>query len=211
MPLDVTKIKYHMDLPQFQQILKEIYENYTTGDWESEDLRKEYLLGDLFQFTYLQGVYLAADTREPGTDAVDVVYSAIINGRDSWDMALAFYKENMHLEINPAFYMLGVRELFNGDSKADYDVALSKAFDRVINEAMDTLKKAIEVHEEVKPEDVPDDIDEEAFVRFFEAFKDIKSFRRDRNAYDTDEQKVLHDELMSIYYSILKSGGSING
>ncbi|MDE6039950.1 MAG: hypothetical protein K2F99_00085, partial [Muribaculaceae bacterium] len=62
----------------------------------------------------------------------------------------------------------------------------------------------------VNPDDVAPAMNPEVLGQFFTAFRDLKSFHRDREAYDTDEEKSMHDELMQLYYSILKSGGSNN-
>lgn len=211
MPQDsiVTAIKQVVSPEEFCIVLERIYGRYSTMDVSDEE-RKEYLLGDVFQFAYLQGVYTIADNPLIGEVYADTMYRVFNVGKVKWDEALAYYKENMKLDINPTFYMLGIRELFNSQSKLPFDQAMSAAFDRMIENAMSVIKNAIECHEEVNPDEVAPAVDPAVLGEFFTTFKDIKTFHRDREAYDTDEDKAKHDELMKLYYSLLKSGGSTN-
>lgn len=193
---------------QFLFEIDTIYQDLANSDAPDEE-REEKLLATVAGFSLLQGMEMTFD---PSGDRSDVMYEGFQAGSTRWEYARQYLYGTYSVEIHPVYYYLMIRGIYNQWSSLPFDVAMQNAFKKLMTVRQKEMEDLMCNHEAVNPDDVDTSIldDPETMKKFFENFKDLKEFHRDRNLYIDDEQRAKHDELMKIYHAMCKTNKEDN-
>lgn len=160
---------------------------------------------------YIQGMILAVENfkregrlNDPTLSKEERCLTAILCAQTRWEFAEVYCKNMLNLQINPIGLLIVLKRIAMDGSGED-DAAMSSAVDKAshileqkakgdlacISAQKDGVDQELEINAE------PNDISE-----FFALLEKIGTFYMDRTKYETDEQRELHDQIISIYRKI---------
>ena len=208
--IDVRKYQTVLDEETFLAVVDLIHRDCSQRDrgedrLSDEDVLVEFL-GTIAELSYMQGLVMMRSAKPCGVDVnmEDQIYESFQATSNRYEMARHYLYSTYQIELHPLFIMIFIRGLFDSRSALPYDTTMAKAFSRFIEVRENEIKQAFETNEVVSPDDIDPNanIDPDTFKNFFELFKELKEFHRNRNDYESDEARSMHDELMKLYYTI---------
>lgn len=160
---------------------------------------------------YIQGIQLAVENlkregklNDASVSSVDRQVMAILCGQTRWEFAEAYCKNLLGVQINPIGLLVVLKRISSDDS-GENDKVLSEAVDeaaRIIESQAKGDLASIGKPPETIPADIGINLESELIPTFFSLLEEIGTFYIDRDKYETDEQRELHDKIISIYQKI---------
>lgn len=177
----------------------------------SDDERDVAIMFHLGVLCYIQGVQLAVENlkregrlNDETVSHVDRQVMAILCGQTRWEFAEAYCKNLLNVQINPIGLLVVLKHIA-GENSGDGDKVLSAAVDeaaKIIESQAKGDLASIGKPQDVAPVNVGVNLESELIPTFFSLLEQIGTFYIDRDKYETDEQRKLHDEIISIYQKI---------
>jgi len=158
---------------------------------------------------YIQGVQLAVENLKRDGKINDANISrvqrqllAVLCAQTRWEFAETYCKNMLKLELNPLGLLVVLKHI-SSENTGDTDAELAEAVDQAATIIEDKAKG--ELASVSTPPQVPDigiNLNSDLIPEFFKLLEKIGTFYMDRDKYETDEQKELHDRIVAIYQKI---------
>lgn len=208
---DMNPRNYYMSIQDnetFLIVVDMIYTQHIHEDGDDED-KLLHILWDIAEFSCYQGAHMERSSKpDKGSIAPHDEMLAMFKAIDNrYTLARMYIKTHYDVEFSPLFIFTLFRTLFNSKSNAPYDVEMKIAYDNFVKIREDEVASALESHEKVNPETVPENCTVETLQEFFTTLNKLGKFLQNRDAYATDKERKLHDQIMTSYYTIIKQGG----
>lgn len=181
-----------------------------TDETPDQDQRAAIILAHAAQLCYNQGVATVIDRHTKAGDSISDmesdIYDALHAGQCAWEMVSKYYKDMLSIELHPLGMMTVLLVSINnsaGDESEEF-----RLLSRVIKQYLEDVEK--KEKEELKNVDVKpvpevensDKSDSELMIEYFKLMEEIGTFYHDRDRYDTEEKRELHDRIVAIFNKI---------
>lgn len=179
------------------------------ADGEARDLAILFHLGVL---CYIQGVQLAVENlkrdgklNDPSVSRIDRQVLSILCAQTRWEFADTYCRTMLEMTINPVGLLIVLKHIAD-EQEDDSDGELAQAVDvaaHIIEEKAQGELASVESRS--MPENITTITADETLVKeFFDLLEEIGTFYADRDKYETEEQKELHDRVVAAYQQIAK-------
>lgn len=202
-PLDMPAYLFHVD-----QIVDAIYRNPDV----LPDIRQPMIAMDLVILAYTQGSVVAAQ-ETPNWEqlsAKDRIRAMIKYATDRWRITADYCRDNMAIELHPAFLLEFLQQLCGSMSKDDsygtkarYVImgeVIAEEIQRLQKEAMEVIQ-SLKSRQEAAPGDAskPPEGKGNLLAEYIDLMQKIGTFHADWAEYETPEQLGYHNRILEIY------------
>ena len=112
--------------------------------------------------------------------------------------------EEHNIELHPAMVVVVLTSYVNSAEANDEQASVVRlGIERYVNLNLEELGDILARDDPAPavPEDLPEDSDD-LIVEYFRCLEELGTFRRDRSAYENDDQRLLHDRIVALYHRI---------
>lgn len=201
------------DLHEFNKteilVIAEQLINQTKLEYPNNDeAQASAILANLSILCYSQGMnYVVLNMnikKYPNRD--DIFADVIKEAQKRWEWIIAYCKDTLNIELHPLGMLFVLRFVTSGEHDL-YAPHVLAGIERVSRELDKKIAEDVKVAE-AKPVPEIDEFDGDIptlIMEYFKLLEEIGTFYRDRDKYETEEQKLLHDRIVAIYRKIGKS------
>ena len=162
-----------------------------------------WLLTDLATFVINQADLEYASEKGHENDTLDAACARVITiAQTIWSQMVNYLKDTRDVEIHP-LAMLHVLLGACKEDQSELNVAMTRAIEHQMEEMFHAASKEITTMEVPHILEIAECTDSMKLTRdFFDLMQRIGTYRRDRSAYETDEQRELHDRIIATYHRL---------
>lgn len=160
---------------------------------------------------YIQGVQLAVENlkrygklNDQSISHVERQVMSILCAQTRWEFAETYCKTMLNVQISPIGLLIVLKHIAN-DNTSESDAALAEAVEQASHILEEKAKGELASVKRARfiGTDHPLIKADAGLVReFFTLLEEIGTFYMDRDKYETDEQKELHDRIVAVYQKI---------
>ena len=173
-------------------------------EYKNEEARASAILANLVVLCYSQGMNATCHKGIDKFTCIDDIFADVIaEAQMRWEWIITYCRDVLSIDLHP-LAMLFVLQFITSSKNDPYAPHVLEGIARV-NKRLDE-----KIAEDVKVADAESDPEIENFdgctatlvVEYFSLLEKLGTFHRDRDRYETEEQKKLHDRIVAIYHRI---------
>lgn len=177
---------------------------------EGDEVALSWLMSDLATFAITQAAFeVDASMDDQNLTTPDEFIRKIIDDAQAiWDTLIEYLKDTHDLILHRLGMLAMLSQLNAGGYFSSWDTqdqadAVNRITQAKMQELMHATPKEFQSVDAPAVAGVTDSSDVDALTQdFFRSMIKIGTFHRDRDAYETEEQRQLHDRIVAIYHRL---------
>jgi len=170
----------------------------------NEEAQASAILANLAVLCYSQGMNATCNKGVKAFASTDDIFADVIaEAQIRWEWIITYCHDVLNIDLHPLAMLFVLRFITSSENDV-YAPHVLAGIERVSKQLDEKIA------EDVQAADAEIDPEIESFdgsmatlvVEYFKLLEEIGTFHRDRDKYETEEQKKLHDRIVTIYRKI---------